>query len=445
MGTIEEKVKNSFKDIINALQMAKLYGTNHPKFKTSVDKAYTGVQEPLKDKNELTLGIINEELIFEKEIFFDFSKTIKPAIDYLKERGIEKLVFKRDILKEELEKFLIFLAGSKDTTKAPQEHLSSIGIKNITAGKIGFSEESLSSKTAVGNTYGDSLDKLSKTIGMVLNNETIDYLSLKFTVNNLLDALLNQYQEILKLTTTVKKYDFGTFMHCLNVSILSIYLSSKIGFSKDECMETGIAALLHDIGKLTISRKIIAKPDRLSDEEFGKIKSHCSLGAWILLKYTDTLGILPVVVAFEHHLKYDSTGYPKLSSPRKPNIVTMIVTICDVYDALCQRRNYKNDYPPDIIYKIMMKEKAKAFEPYLLDNFFKIMGVWPVGSIVSLTDNRIAVVREQNANDISLPKVEIIAGQYKKELLDLKDSQGKIEIDHYLNPYSEGKPYLALI
>ena len=152
-----------------------------------------------------------------------------------------------------------------------------------------------------------------------------------------------------------------------------------------------------------------------------------------------------MIICFEHHLKYDLTGYPKVAFGRKPHVASLIVQICDVYDALSQRRGYKSDYPPKMIYEIMIKEKGGTFEPRLLDKFFKIIGVWPVGTIVALNDGRIAVVREENEEDIFSPKVVVIVPLDKKEKIDLKAAGARLKIERSLNPLNEGKDYLPLI
>jgi HD-GYP domain-containing protein (c-di-GMP phosphodiesterase class II) len=183
----------------------------------------------------------------------------------------------------------------------------------------------------------------------------------------------------------------------------------------------------------------------LTEEEFTQVKSHVVVGAEILLKYVETFGMLPVVVAFEHHLKYNMKGYPKISFQEQPHVASLIVTICDVYDALSQKRSYKSDYPPHAIYEIMMKERGETFEPALLDTFFKITGVWPVGTIVKLTDGSIAVVKDENEEDIFAPKVQIVYPHPVAELTDLKLVKEKLKIERFLNPLSEGKPFAHLV
>jgi HD-GYP domain-containing protein (c-di-GMP phosphodiesterase class II) len=222
-----------------------------------------------------------------------------------------------------------------------------------------------------------------------------------------------------------------------------MYFSSRLGFDKSDVLNIGVAAMFHDIGKLFISRKILHKPDKLSDQEFGRIKSHTLMGAEIMLKYVDSLGILPVVVSFEHHLKYDSSGYPRVPLSRKQHIASLIVSICDVYDALSQRRGYKQDYSPDVVYNIMNKEKGASFDQELLDKFFRFMGLWPIGSIVALNDGSIALVKDENESDIRRPKVEIVSPVDKKRIVELAQDNS-LSIERYLNPWKEGKEFLRL-
>jgi len=446
---ILEKIEHFLKDLLSSLQSARLYATEHPLFKKSVEKAYLSLQEILREREELVIGIVGTELAFEKEIFFDLSKQVMPAIVYLKDRGIERMAFYRGLSEDELAKFIAFLVTPKtEIKKEAQDYLPLMGVKNISAGKIKVSSLSLSEESqqlaSHLSVYDSSLEQVVQSVASVLDAQALNHTNLRFTINNITGNLGSHYREFLRLVT-LKRYDTGTSEHILNVSILAMYFSSKIGFASDDVLDIGIAALFHDIGKQYVSRKILTKAEQLKDEEFDRIKSHTVLGAELLLKYVDTLGILPVVVCFEHHLKYDLSGYPKLSFSRKPHIASSIVSVCDVYDALSQRRGYKADYTPDLIYNIMMKQRGSLFEPGLLDKFFKIMGVWPIGSIVSLSDGRVAVVNDENEDDIFSPKVKVIYPEDKKEFIDLKERKDTLKIERYLNPWKEGKDFLHLL
>ncbi|MFA5149388.1 MAG: hypothetical protein WC433_00540, partial [Candidatus Omnitrophota bacterium] len=129
---IGEKIEKAFKDLLTSLQTAKLYGAEHPITKNSIEKAYLSLQDVLADREELVVGIIGEELAFEKEIFFDLSKVLKQMIVYLKDREIERISFGRDLEKEELYKFIGFLTRPKEETKGRSADLLALaGIRNI--------------------------------------------------------------------------------------------------------------------------------------------------------------------------------------------------------------------------------------------------------------------------------------------------------------------------
>jgi len=447
---MQEQIKDSLSHLMSAIQAAKIYSTEHPKFEDFIDKAYSSLVDLLKARTELIIGIVEGELSVGRDIFFDLSQKLKPLITYLHERGIDRIAFHRTLKREELMSFLSFLTAPQENGKQDiEESLHLMGIKNIKAGKIkaaettAISPELRDKAMSFMEKYQYSLGIVDKYTDAVLQEEEFDNLELRFHIVNFLENLLGMYQEFLDLTL-VKSKDLTTFIHLLNVTVLSMYVSSKIGFSKDEVQDLGIAALFHDIGKLSISRGLLQKRGKLKEKEFSVMEHHTDLGAEILLKYVDTLGTLPAVVAFEHHLRYDQKGYPKLPFPRKAHPASLIVSQCDVYDALAQKRPYKKSFPPFKIYELMMMGKGKSFDPKLLDEFFRIIGVWPVKTIVTLSDGRIAIVREQNENDIFSPKVEVISPEEKKEFIDLAQRKKEIRIEDSLDPFKEGKKYLRL-
>jgi putative nucleotidyltransferase with HDIG domain len=441
-----ENIESAFRDFLASLQAAKLYGTEHLLFKKSVEKAFLNLHGILMEKKELIFGIIEEELAFGKEVFFDLSKSARPEILYLKSKGIERIAFYLGMQKEELDSFIRFLISPRGQIKTEtRDYLALLGIKNISIGKLRTDISDTEIKViSLLNLYENSLTKIQKTFANILETETIDSLALRFSINNIMEGLTGKYQGILTLAT-LKTLDLGMYEHLLNVSILSMYFSSRIGFVKEDVLDIGVAALFHDIGRQYISGKTEGKYASPQERDFASDESHAVLGAKLLLRYVDTLGTLPVVVAFEHHLKYNLKGSPKLFFPKKPHIASMIVSICDIYDSLFRKRGRKAGYSPDTIYNLMIKGKGGAFEPRLIDRFFKIIGVWPIGSIVKLSDGRIAVVRDENESDIFSPQVEVISSPEKKEFLDLKEKKDSVRIESYINPLKEGKEFLDTV
>jgi HD-GYP domain-containing protein (c-di-GMP phosphodiesterase class II) len=444
-----EKIKIALLNLSSAIQAGKIYSQEHPSFQAFIERAFKALHEVLSRNKELVVGIVEDELAWEGEIFFSLSQKLNALVLYLQEKDIERVVMLPDLSEEELSNFVLFLIDrEKKESVDAQEYLTALGVRNIRAGKI----RALSAKQDVAEDAGKTKMKrkrktvhnVSKIVENVLNEEDVDYLELKFNVLNYMEDYLGRRQELVDLVS-IKKKDLNTFLHLLNVSIIGMFVSSKLGYTQEDVLDLGIAGLFHDIGKLAISRRILTKPDKLKEDEFYKMKHHTTQGAEILVRYADTVGKLPAVVAYEHHLRYDAKGYPRQAFSRQPHVASMIISMCDVYDALAQRRSYKKDFPPKKIYSIMMDGKGTAFEPDLLQSFFRVLGVWPIGTIVSLSNRRIAIVRKANEKDIFNPVVEVIHPKKRQEVIDLADDRTKVRITRSLNPFKEGKKYLKQI
>lgn len=447
-----EKVKEALLNLTSAVQARKLYSEDHPQYLEIIETAYQGIKNILKDKHEFVFGIINEELAWESEILFDIVQKTKSLLSYLKERDIEKINFNSSLEKWELEKFISFLSLPKqEDIEDIQDYLITNKISNIRAGKIKAitddkksRDEYLTEKEQLRRTYQNSIDLVKESTTRILNDEEIDYLELRFNILTLAESYAGNYHELINLVD-VKKKDLITFIHMLNVSIISMFFSSQLGLPSDKVIDIGISSLFHDIGKIAISEEILKKKGKLEIDEDSQMKYPCLLGSKILLKHKKTLGILPAVVAFEHHIRYDKKAYPKIKYSLEPHLATKIISICDVYDALFQKRTYKKHFPPEEIYEIMTKEKSNLFDSELVERFFEVMGVWPLGTIVQMNDNRIGYVKKINKNEKFRPVIKIISPKNKSGILDLSKENQEIKILKSLDPFEEGKKYADLI
>ncbi len=445
---MRDQVKLCFIYLMNALQAGKIYAGDHPTFLEYLEKLYAGIQEVLEARKDLILGVIGGEPAWEDEIFFNLRGKLAPLIDFLNKNDVERIVFQQGLRLEELKQFIIFLTRTKRISNVSEEEYFRLhGIQNIRAGRVralvkgvgGDESEAVALKTR----FEGAVQAVSHSLNVVLEEEEVDYLDLRFNILGIMEDFVGRHQELLNLVS-VKNRDLVTFVHLLNVSLLAMFFASRLEFAKDDVLDLGIAALYHDVGKLYISLKIIQKKSKLSEKEFGQVRNHPILGAKILEGYKDSLGILPLVVAYEHHVRYDMTGYPKAAFPRRPHPASQMISICDVYDALALRRSYKKDYPPDKIYELMSLERGKIFDPALLDRFFQFMGVWPVGTLVDLSDGRVGVVRRVGDKDIFRPTVEVVAPENQGETVDLA-ARDDLRITGSLNPFGRGKPFLPLI
>jgi HD-GYP domain-containing protein (c-di-GMP phosphodiesterase class II) len=171
--------------------------------------------------------------------------------------------------------------------------------------------------------------------------------------------------------------------------------------------EFGFAALMHDIGKVYTPLEILDKPDKLTDEEFTIMKRHVVDGAHVLRRTPETPALAPVV-AFEHHLRQDLSGYPENVGARTLNLCTMVVSVCDVFDALRSNRAYRAGLATDRIKHIMGQQDSTAFNKTLLRRFVNMMGLFPIGTLVRLNTEELAVVTQTHPDDPFRPQVKLL-------------------------------------
>jgi putative nucleotidyltransferase with HDIG domain len=193
----------------------------------------------------------------------------------------------------------------------------------------------------------------------------------------------------------------------VNVSALAMAQARALNVEGPLLREFGFAALMHDIGKVNTPLEVLNKPGKLTNEEFDIMKRHVVDGAHILRRTPEMPALAPIV-AFEHHLKQDLSGYPEKIGSRTLNLCTMIVSIADVFDALRSNRPYRDGMATNRIRSIMGEQGNPQFNQVLLKRFVNLMGLFPVGTLVRLGSDEIAVVTTEHPTDPFRPQVKII-------------------------------------
>lgn len=442
-------MKNLIEDFLrffsSSLQMARMYGSEHPEFNKILGRAYQSLKLILSGRREWVLAVVENELVSGDDIFFDLSKKLVDLVEKLKAKGFERVTFLKGLSEKEFKSFLLFFLLPDEDSVSVDRYFKLKNIENIIIGRLresgsGRVEASNFSQNSLAAVYPKLISGLSSAFADLTGGRQVNFDNFDLAIDSLIKGADSYYQEFLRLSQ-IKRKDSITFAHILNVSFLAISFSRYLGFDDSLCREIGFAALFHDLGKIYISNRIL-KGKKITDKEFEQIKSHSILGAELLLRHIDRVGPLALVVAFEHHLRLDSRGYPSPKFSRRLHLGSMLISICDVYDALGQRRDYKTDYPLERIYKIMMQGKGEQFQADLLDTFFQFMGVWPNGTIVFLSDTRVARVESQNPDDIFSPNVKVFSDE-PSERIDLRSCRPGLKIEKSLSPHGEGKKYLS--
>jgi HD-GYP domain-containing protein (c-di-GMP phosphodiesterase class II) len=230
-------------------------------------------------------------------------------------------------------------------------------------------------------------------------------------VQNMVDLVMEDEPILLGLST-IRDYDDYTFTHSVNVAILSMCLGHRIGLSRMSLHRLGISGLFHDLGKLDIPIEIILKPGKLSQSEFEEIKKHTiySVTQIIKLQAPHELKTKILLPPFEHHLKYDLSGYPKTNRKKPVSLFGRIITIADVFDAITSPRGYRDmAFTPDQALSMMLDGAGTHFDPILFKIFINMLGVYPIGSLLELDTGELALVMDnETALDETRPLVVLL-------------------------------------
>lgn len=179
--------------------------------------------------------------------------------------------------------------------------------------------------------------------------------------------IINKYN-LYNYLKEIKKYDEDTFIHCIRVSIISLLLAQKLNFDKNSIEELIITALLHDLGKIQINKKILNKKERLTTEEFNLIKTHSIFG-YNLLKNNENISNITKISILFHHENENGSGYPFNLKNNEIPLYSKIVHIADNYDALKSKRVYKDSFTKESCITYLQSNKDIMFDSNILKEF----------------------------------------------------------------------------
>ena len=253
-------------------------------------------------------------------------------------------------------------------------------------------------------------------MGRALNMESVSEV-----VGSMADSILRNPDALTSLTR-LKQFDEYTFFHSVNTSALALSVGKHLGYGREPLLQLGTGMLLHDIGKTMIPVEILNKPGRYEAHEFEIMKQHVLRGAEIL---SNTTGLTDMFLkpALEHHERVDGTGYPHHRSNKDLSQFGLIAAIVDIYDAVTSDRCYhKGKTPHDTLQFLYQLGTQGHVDGTLVQQFVQVVGVYPVGSCVSLNTGETAIVKQFNHQAPIRPLVVMItdeAGHRQSTLVDL--------------------------
>jgi HD-GYP domain-containing protein (c-di-GMP phosphodiesterase class II) len=267
--------------------------------------------------------------------------------------------------------------------------------------------------TAAKRTYAQSVKVAKDVLGDMRIGKAVNVRKVKRAVQGIVDQVLSNESSMVTMTT-LRDFDEYTFTHCVNVSIFSVIIGQRLELERLQLYELGLGALFHDIGKQRIDHEVINKSGSLTDEEWDELREHPTEGLLLLF---DMAGFADVpyrqmLMAYEHHMKVDLSGYPPNKRPREPSLFSRIVAVADAFDAGTSVRSYQYEpWPPDAVLQEMRDNPKRGFDTLLVKVLITATGVYPVGTLVILDTHELAVVAQVNPDPDMLhrPRVRVIS------------------------------------
>ena len=380
----------------------------------------------------------DEKLYFQRENL----KLIKEMYNFFETRNLSGICFHSELKDYSIENVLDFArilnsaADRKDPLSWILDELQKKAISWVEILQLPDTEsheQDIERKEVARKTYSYALTSVMEVAEKINNKRQAGVRKLKRVVQNMVD-ILSEDESVLMGMSTMRDYDDYTYTHSVNVAILALCLGKRIGLSRISLSQLAICGLVHDLGKLEIPKKVLNKPGKLTDDEFKEIQTHPlkSVNQIVKLKAPIDLKSKILLAPFEHHLKYDLSGYPKVKNKTSISLFGRIITIADVYDALTSPRIYRPEaISPDRTLEKMLKGSGKDFDPILLKVFINMLGVYPVGTLLKLDTGEFGIVMNSpKKGNPTRPQIVLLRhngdGKFKKgDPVDLSEKDSK--------------------
>ncbi len=429
------------------MRISQIYDSKNVALSQFIQESLLAINTFIEKEGTLHLKIVGDDIfINEQRLRYSVEgfNSFKYVMTQWKKRLIGEVHYKQTLNEDTLREFIYILMGLEDGREENanqfNETLKERHISSIEVGSLEVSEreegayrlQKEDSREVGKKVFFETIGTFKEVVTHIKGKQHADVRKLKRLVRKAVHLVMED-ESILLGMTTIKNYDEYTFNHSVNVAIYSLAMGRRLGFSRGVLSELGITAMLHDIGKSKIPIEVLNKPAALNDEEWGLMKRHPLLGVEIVLNLKQLGEVNPkmVIGIFDHHLKNDLSGYPRLFRKKRVSLFGRIIQIADAYDAMTTPRIYKKvPFTPEQALAVMLKDRDVQFDSILLKMFIGLVGVYPIGSLVLLDTHEMGIVFRPNTDPQWMDRPQVILverdkrGKGKKELADLTEKNG---------------------
>lgn len=389
------------------------YPASHPAIRQPLLELYKIMTTALSGEEQVSWGLIDGIMFFDDHLFIAPSAAIADLTNRMMEMEVGRIVATTSISFDELETFVKLFSSKGVGFDALSRQMTDGGITGLKLVRHGDESFNPVNDELENDSEGDYVETYSRALSAIRTicrdierGRIPNSAQLRKVVDQMVGITMQEPWALLGLTM-IKDYDNYTFNHCVNVGVLSMALGSSLGLDAASVRDLGIAGQLHDIGKTMIPKAILNKPGKLSSAEFDEMKRHPELGSKIIREME---GLAPHIssIVLGHHLHYNRSGYPEWASKLPFNQMIDIIAIADTYDAITTLRVYQHPVNPRTALNEMQKLTNTILDGAFVERFIEMMGNYPVGSLVRLDTNEVAVVSRPNPLDENAPLVRIL-------------------------------------
>jgi HD-GYP domain-containing protein (c-di-GMP phosphodiesterase class II) len=321
-------------------------------------------------------------------------------IDLLRAARVKGLKIDEAASNAELELFARLLLQVSAGERSTEEMVSELKVRASTRIELDLLDEEedlideVDQERVAKQIYLRSIGVVKGVFDSLRKSDRMNARRIKRVVQQMIESLNFNPENLLNLTN-LKNYDEYTFNHSVNVSVLGIALGRHLGLTRQQVYMVGQAGMLHDLGKLCVPKEVLNKAGRLTPEERRSIKMHSIDG---FLTAATQLGVSETSIdialaAYEHHMNIDGSGYPTVPAAGAMGLLSRVVSIVDRYDAMTSSRVYRQQpIPPHKALAIMFHSQQHQHDRGMLRYFMNMMGIFPLGTVVRLSDESLGVV-----------------------------------------------------
>jgi HD-GYP domain-containing protein (c-di-GMP phosphodiesterase class II) len=424
-GLVRQGGRQFLLNFYAVLRNLRLYPVENEQVQRSLDELHQAARALLHVEDHLEVRISGEFIFVNAtrlRLNLDNYASFSHVLAVLRQNGIGTMHVEEAVERREWQVFLSLLLGAS-TREPSTSRLSELFQRMVQGGVTHIAvdpaiedadnlEDEQRAKEVAKRTYEQSVAVTKEVVSSIRMGRSASVKKLKRAVQSIVDQVLSNEVSLVGLTT-IRDYDEYTFTHSVNVCIFSVAIGRRLGFSRVQLFDLGLAALMHDVGKSRVPLEVLAKKSALNEDEWRIMQSHPWLGVLTLfgLRGYGEVPYRGMVVAHEHHMKTDLSGYPKAIRPRQVSMFSKIVAVADGFDAATTRRSYQTiPLQPDQVLREMWENPRRGLDPVLVKALINLMGVYPVGTCVILDTYEIGIVHaaNQDPGQLHRPIVRIV-------------------------------------